>query len=373
MRFFRQSSSDDHTRTNRWSSACFVAVFSATASLSHASPSYQEILIDSLGSFTPKALSGDGSTAMVRVNNRVYFWSKDEGELGSAPARVGEGDLSFDGTEAAYVFTRDLNRWNEDGTTSPVVDPLTGLTAGTTHPIISGDGTRIVSSGDLDATIIGPDGDFEIIPASQIGYNSSARGGSADLSTVVGTSWVGAFPSNVTSVGWAWRKGTPMLEVLDYQPTGISADGLTIIGRLTGDDGTPNAIRQTQDGTIEIIGAGDDGSWLRPDDVSADGSTIVGDRFLDSRILGGVVWTEAKGARHIDEILADLGLIPDDDLIRTVRQVSDDGMTFLGGFATPSGDLMAGSWIATIPEPSSAVLISVGLAFLATARTRPNA
>jgi hypothetical protein len=48
--------------------------------------------------------------------------------------------------------------------------------------------------------------------------------------------------------------------------------------------------------------------------------------------------------------------------------VSDDGLTVVGYVQNPSGYLEA--WIATIPEPSTHLLVAVGLVWLAVMRRK---
>ena len=100
--------------------------------------------------------------------------------------------------------------------------------------------------------------------------------------------------------------------------------------------------------------------------ASADGSVVVGSGYSASG-LEAFVWDSTNGMRELDQVLADLGIV---DLTGwTVTQaygVSGDGLTIVGHGKNPSGSLEA--WIATIPEPSTGLLVMTGLLGLASYR-----
>ena len=92
--------------------------------------------------------------------------------------------------------------------------------------------------------------------------------------------------------------------------------------------------------------------------VSADGSVVVGDGFI---------WDSTNGMQNLRDVLVGLGL----DLTGwTLREsyISGDGLTIAGSGTNPSGQREA--WIAVIPEPSTSLLLGLGVAGLAVLRRR---
>lgn len=94
--------------------------------------------------------------------------------------------------------------------------------------------------------------------------------------------------------------------------------------------------------------------------LSADGSTVVG---RGSTALGeeAFIWDAANGMRNLKDVLTAQGLNLTGWTLSGAREVSADGLTIVGYGNNPDGKTEA--WIATIPEPSSFVLVSI-LGFL---------
>ena len=89
-------------------------------------------------------------------------------------------------------------------------------------------------------------------------------------------------------------------------------------------------------------------------DVSADGSTIVG-----YQIGGAFIWDSDNGIRFLKDVLEnDFALSLDGWLLVSARGISNDGLTIVGHGINPSGNDEA--WIATIPEPCTLSLLALG-------------
>ena len=81
--------------------------------------------------------------------------------------------------------------------------------------------------------------------------------------------------------------------------------------------------------------------------------------------------TVHAGMRALDVLLKSLGVHLDGWQIAQAMAVSADGLTIAGTGYDPSGNVQA--FIAVIPEPTSAVLIGLGLAWIGSRRCRPGA
>ena len=71
------------------------------------------------------------------------------------------------------------------------------------------------------------------------------------------------------------------------------------------------------------------------------------------------VWDSTHGMRELDQVLIDLGADLTGWKLFDARDISDDGLTIVGYGTNPSGFNEA--WIATIPEPSTGLLLMAGL------------
>lgn len=202
---------------------------------------------------------------------------------------------------------------------------------------------------------------------------SYASGVSANGSVVVGVS---TSANGTEALGWQeaflWTQGTGMVGLGDL-PGGsfwsnaqnVSADGSVVVGQSFGAYGY-EAFRWTQETGMVGLGSLPGGLFARAaTGVSADGSVIVG------YSVGGevFVWNSTQGMRSLREILTnDYGL----DLTGWGAlsyagnpQVSADGLTIVGQGWNPNGNLEA--WIArlnpqnnpSVPEPSS--ILGLGL------------
>ena len=118
-----------------------------------------------------------------------------------------------------------------------------------------------------------------------------------------------------------------------------------------------------------MVGIGDlsGGSFVsRAKGVSGDGSTIVGQGANGTPGNEAFIWNETDGMQELDVVLSALGLDLTGWTLHDALAISADGLTIVGTGLNPSYQTEA--WIATIPEPSTALLLSLGLLGIAARR-----
>lgn len=233
--------------------------------------------------FNPEAISQDGS--VVVGDSRVgQHWTHEYG-LESIPFPAGFGRNNIYDMDAAGEF---------------VVGELSSCEPLETRQRVAyrwteKDGYELMGV---------PDG-FDISRAQAI---------SADGSTIAGS----AAPRDGDNVYWTWTEetGFTVQSALAGTPRALSADGQIVV------DSRGNVL--TPDGPINLGGMGDD-ERVAPQDMSADGSVIVGGGLRPSDASGGAFrWTATDG-------LMPLGTLNIEGHDRsTAYAVSPDGRVVIG-------------------------------------------
>lgn len=194
---------------------------------------------------------------------------------------------------------------------------------------------------------------------------------SPDGSIIVGSC---ANPTGAQACRWTETGGAELLG--DFEGSSgygdraldLSDDGSVIVGWVSGVMGL-EAMRWTTDTGLVSIGKPGPGHIFGRESraVSGDGSVVVGD---GQTLFGNeaFIWTEADGLKQLDDVL--LGLDLDLDLsgwtLTSASGISADGFTIVGTGINPDGNTEA--WIATIPEPSTGLLLALGLVGIAGSR-----
>lgn len=185
---------------------------------------------------------------------------------------------------------------------------------------------------------------------------SYAEGISRDGSVIVGGSSV----ADGLTMAVRWENGQimPLGDLaggeVNSLASGASEDGSVIVGTGSGENGSSEAFRWTQaEGMVSLWPMVD--AW----DVSADGSVVVGHGVLSDFKDEPLIWDPVNGVRSLYLILEDHVVEARGWTFSNTRSISDDGRTIVGMAAPPvmgSGHL----FMATIPEPSSMLLASMG-------------
>ncbi|QDU34046.1 hypothetical protein KS4_21080 [Poriferisphaera corsica] len=186
---------------------------------------------------------------------------------------------------------------------------------------------------------------------------------SNDGQTIVGTNYI--TPTHQQAFFYTQQQGIQTLESLTLDSThtfahNISGDGNVIVGEVYVEQ-QALAVKWDELGQIQPLDA------LSPlfDQTMAtatnyDGSIIVGNAWNGSDQTT-FIYHDNVGIQSLTAYLQDLGLEDqlEDWTLTTVNDISDDGLTIIGIGVNPDGDTE--SWIATIPEPATSLLLLTAL------------
>ena len=193
-------------------------------------------------------------------------------------------------------------------------------------------------------------------------FGSQAMGVSDDGSVVVGGSYssLGYEPFRWTEAGGMVGLGHLSAGASSSEANDTSADGSVVVGYGNSPVRRGNeAFRWTEEGGMVGLGRFP-GTYSNSyaTAISADGSVVVGGSSSDG-FDAAFVWDEENGMRVLLDILSQQGIDMQGWVLQEASNISDDGLTIVGFGKNPLGYTEA--WIATIPEPSTALLISLGL------------
>lgn len=352
-------------------------------------PTFQMIRPDSPGGIVDaRNISADGSTVVgtivdIGVGSEAFRWTASEGLL-----RIGMPANGFLDSSAEAVSSDGTviigNGHDSTGPRGFRWTAQTGLVALTTpggQP--SGVGTT-ASDTSADGLIVAGHttsaGVYEVAVAwNGAGVPSAFTSGdagshvyavSADGGVLVGDDSVaGELPVRQVA-RWTPEGGKERLG-LDGWARGVTPDGATIVGTAQFQLDSQQAFRW-RDGVFEPLGFLPGTDFSLAEDVSANGTVIVGTANASFVQAQAFVWTQADGMRSLADVLTvEHGIDLTDWQLEYVSGISDDGKTLVGG-GTFRGE--AAAWVAVIPEPSTGVLVAIGLIAVGlTRRSRPRA
>lgn len=336
--------------------------------------------------FSALDVSGDGSVVVGQGFDSMgvehgYRWSTDGSlvvfDAFEARGVSGDGNVVV-GRASPASGVDGAARWTSSGGIASIRSLPGNLDIGYAHSA-SWDGTAVVGEG-LDANTIRKPYHwtaatgmtlFGSLPGKQEGYG---LGISADGLVAVGHMYTGG-TANDEAFRWTAASGIVGLGYVSgfsgaSYAAATSHDGSVVVGSSSGGGGRV-AFRWTAADGMQSLGdlpGGDVDSAAF--DVSGDGNVVVGVVASDD-FRGAVFWNESGQFVKLKDFLMTHGVTGLDDWnLWQPFAVSLDGRTIVGEGFDPQGKHVA--WMATIPEPSAAVLACLGFAIiitLATART----
>jgi uncharacterized membrane protein len=313
-------------------------------------------------------VSADGSVVVgngtVAGGHQAFRWTASTGMVALAPDSPLENfayGTSADGSVVVGSQRLHAFRWSASGLT--VFDSTSNAVA------VSADGSVVV--GQLregkTARAVRWTNAGEL---SELGGDglSGATDVTADGSVLAGFHSPGGAP-NLEAFRWTARSGVLGLGYLPGTTRpyslayALSDDGSVVVGRAF-DGPLLQAFRWTAQTGMQSISPG---LFASANDVSGDGSIVVGDKMQDQfRYDYAFLWDQPHGFRSLKEVLvADFGLgqrLQGWTLVNAFG-ISTDGTTIVGTGTNPAGQ--AEAWRAVLPEPAAAawtlLVLSVAL------------
>lgn len=194
------------------------------------------------------------------------------------------------------------------------------------------------------------------------GTQSSAADVSKDGMVVVGVSG-----SDNGTLAFRWTAWTGMVALGDLpggsvfsSASAVSADGVYVVGESRSAAGPQGeAFLWSQAGGMIGLGDLSGGAFKsRAFDVSSDGRIVVG-QATSAAGDEAFVWDPVHGMRSLRSVLVASGVDLTGWRLTSATAMSADGLTIVGEGVGPRGPE---AWIATIPEPATAILLVAGIA-----------
>jgi probable HAF family extracellular repeat protein len=325
----------------------------------------------------PYAISDDGSTVVGYGKASQYQVAFRRTSIGteflvSSNINSYASGVSADGTVVVGGILGISSNYAFRWTTGIGIETLGDLPGGKVDSVangVSADGSIVVGS----STSLNGREAFRFSDSSgMVGlgdlpagiFFSGATKISADGSVIVGHSSISN--SSGPAQAFRWTQTTGMLGLgylAGYSSSyhsyanDLSADGSVIVGESTSSNGR-EAFRWTP--STGMVGLGDfaGGPFSSiATATSADGSVVVGTGMVDS---GNVAfyWTAETGLLSLQDMLLSYGLNLDGWELTKCIDISGDGKTIVGEGYNPQG--YRDGWIATIPEPTTILLLGLG-------------
>lgn len=168
-------------------------------------------------------------------------------------------------------------------------------------------------------------------------------------------------------IPWAWTsdEGIRAISESDGTATAANADGRFVVGQSWATGRSQAVLWNLEDGTERLLGSLRDDDWdtinSRASAVSDDGSIVVGTSWGRP-----FVWDEHHGMRRLEDVLSELGVAAEGWRLNTAVDISADGTRIAGTATNPNGQLEV--FLIVIPEPTTSLLMSIGLVALAIRR-----
>ncbi len=326
--------------------------------------------------FQPWSVSADGRVVVGTRQGGAFRWEDgvftelafSPGDQGRATAASADGSIVVGWTVGPNG--NEAFRW-ENGVMTGLGD-LPPDPFNSSASDVTADGTVIVGAGttsdvlfsSFEAAVWDSGGLQKLSDIAGGGPYASIGGISADGSVMAGTL------SPAGSGFFLYEGGS--VQLIGDLPGGdvggfvhaVSADGSTLVGWSRSDLGS-EAFRYADGAWMGLGSFG--GTHSVAYDASADGSVVVGTARQAAIAYDPFLWDATHGLQNLEEMLVDdFGVLLGNLDLTTATGISDDGLVIVGYGVGPTGNTVG--WIATIPEPGTALLLLAGLGGLAARR-----
>ncbi len=328
--------------------------------------SITSIGLPSGGAFSgASAVSANGSAVAANVDMAAgYRWTSSGlvgiGTLPGAYATSAE-DISSDGSViVGGVFfsspeeTVRAHRWTSGGGLQDL-----GLPAGGVASVgsgVSGDGNTVTGfsfDADFNTTAFRwtNGGGMQSLGTLPGGTTSEGRKVSRDGSTIIG---VAGTPDGDRAFAWTQSGGMQSLGVLTPGDAGSSAWGVNADGSVVAGSSGSNAVIWIN-GVAQDIGMLPGATNAIAYTLSDDGSLVGGYSFFGFEATA-TLWSQELGTVDLNTYLPTLGIDLTGWELDYTRDISADGTTIVGE-GVFNGELRG--WVVTIPAPGAAAMLGV--------------
>ena len=291
-------------------------------------------------------LNADGSVAagfrLLPGAGRAFRWTRDGGvefihdAVGGGDSGSSAAGVSTDGSVVVGQVGLDAFRWTRDETT--LLGDLPGGDEFSSASAVSGDGLVVVGQ---SVHLPQPPDQRQPFRWTEntgmvgLGFPSGTTFGVALDTNSDGSVVVGDASGPGVSRAFVWTTDDGMGELPFFEPTetvrarAVSANGRFVVGGRSGGTPVGSAYRWSDLGIVDLGALPGDFRGALAEDVSADGSVVVGSttiRVGSSLPSTAFVWTEASGTLSIEGVLVDCFGVPLDGIeLRNAVAISSNG------------------------------------------------
>lgn len=312
------------------------------------------------------AVSANGSAVAATVDMAsAYRWmSSGLVSIGLLPGAYATSadDISSDGAVivgSAFFDSPEetvrAHRWTASGGMQDL-----GLPAGGVASVgsgVSGDGNVVTGySFDVDFNTTAfrwtSGGGMQSIGTLPGGTSSEGRKVSRDGSTIIG---IASTPQGDRAIAWTESGGMQSLGLLSPGDSGSSAWGVNANGTVVVGFSGSNAVIWTN-GVVQNIGMLPGATNAIAYTVSDDGSLVGGYSFFGNEPTA-TLWSQTLGTVDLNAYLPTIGVDLTGWELDYTRDISADGTTIVGD-GLFNGELRG--WVVTIPSPGSVAILGLG-------------
>lgn len=319
------------------------------------------------GSFgSANAVSANGSVVAANVDMAsAHRWTTsglvDIGSLPGAAAALAE-DINSDGSVivgSSFLVVPEETvrayRWTSSGGMQDLGLPSGGVAS--VGNGVSGDGNTVTGysfDADFNTTAFRwtSGGGMQSLGALPGGTTSEGRKVSRDGSTIIGIS---STPQGDRAIAWTESGGMQSLGLLSPEDSGSSAWGVNADGTVVAGSSGSNAVIWTN-GVAQSIGMLPGATNAIAHTLSDDGSLVGGYSFFGFEATA-TLWSQTLGTVDLNTYLPTIGVDLTGWELDYTRDISADGTTIVGD-GLFNGELRG--WVVTIPSPGSVALLGVG-------------